>query len=65
MLARPDLTMAEIAEAGAQRVSVGGALTWVAVGALVAAASRIRDAGDFSVLTPPRQLGRLDRLTRR
>ena len=57
VLARPDLTMAGIAEAGAQRVSVGGALTWVAVGALAAAASRIRDAGDFSVLTPPPELG--------
>jgi 2-methylisocitrate lyase-like PEP mutase family enzyme len=57
VLARPDLTMAGIAEAGAQRVSVGGALTWVAVGALAAAASRIRDDGDFSVLTPPPELG--------
>ena len=53
VLARPDLTMREVAEAGAQRVSVGGALTWVAVAALAAAAERIRDDGDFSVLTGP------------
>ena len=31
VLARPNLTMAEIAEAGGRRVSVGGALTWTAV----------------------------------
>jgi 2-methylisocitrate lyase-like PEP mutase family enzyme len=42
--------MREIVEAGAQRVSVGGALTWTAVTAMVAAAERIRDDGDFSVL---------------
>jgi 2-methylisocitrate lyase-like PEP mutase family enzyme len=50
VLARADLTFAEIAGAGAQRVSVGGALTWVAVAGLVAAAERIRDDGDFSML---------------
>jgi 2-methylisocitrate lyase-like PEP mutase family enzyme len=55
VLARPHLTFAEIADAGAQRVSVGGALTWAAVDALVAAATAIRDRGDFSALgaTPP------------
>ena len=31
VLAQPGLTFAEIIGAGAQRVSVGGALTWVAV----------------------------------
>jgi 2-methylisocitrate lyase-like PEP mutase family enzyme len=50
VLARPNLTLQEIWSAGAQRVSVGGALTWVAVGAFVAAAERIRDEGDLSVL---------------
>ena len=50
VLARPTLTMAEIAEAGARRVSVGGALTWAAVGAFVEAATAIRDRGDFSSL---------------
>jgi 2-methylisocitrate lyase-like PEP mutase family enzyme len=50
VLARADLTFAAIAAAGAQRVSVGGALTWVAAAGLVAAAERIRDDGDFSLL---------------
>ncbi len=56
VLARPELTMAEIAGAGAQRVSVGGALTWVAVAAFAQAAERIRDEGDFSFLTSLPQL---------
>jgi 2-methylisocitrate lyase-like PEP mutase family enzyme len=50
VLARPNLTFDEIVGAGAQRVSVGGALTWVAVAALASAAERIRDGGDFSAL---------------
>lgn len=37
-----DLTVQEIFAAGAQRVSVGGRLTWVARDALVAAASALR-----------------------
>jgi 2-methylisocitrate lyase-like PEP mutase family enzyme len=55
VLARPSLTMAELAEAGAQRVSVGGALTWTAVQAFASAAETIRDRGDFSGLgsAPP------------
>jgi len=56
VLARPDLRRDEIFAAGAQRISVGGALTWVATSALVEAATRIRDDGDFSGLGagPPR-----------
>ena len=50
VLAHAKLTMVEIIDAGAQRVSVGGALTWTAVNAMVAAAERLRDDGDFSVL---------------
>jgi 2-methylisocitrate lyase-like PEP mutase family enzyme len=53
VLARPGLSVAEIAAAGARRISVGGALTWVALGAVVAAARHIRDTGDFSVLAAP------------
>jgi 2-methylisocitrate lyase-like PEP mutase family enzyme len=49
VLARPNLTFAEMAEAGAQRVSVGGALTWAAVAAAAAAAERILE-GDYSAL---------------
>lgn len=50
VLARPELSFAEIVGAGAQRVSVGGALTWVAAKALADAATAIRDDGDFSAL---------------
>jgi 2-methylisocitrate lyase-like PEP mutase family enzyme len=50
VLALPELSLAEVVAAGAQRISVGGGLTWVAVGALAAAAAEIRDAGDFSSL---------------
>jgi 2-methylisocitrate lyase-like PEP mutase family enzyme len=50
VLALPTMAMGEIVDAGAQRVSVGGALAWVAVGAMAAAAERMRDAGDFSGL---------------
>jgi 2-methylisocitrate lyase-like PEP mutase family enzyme len=55
VLARPDLTLTEIVEAGAQRVSVGGSLTWTAVNAFAAAAVDIRERGDFSSLgaSPP------------
>ena len=49
VLAFSNLSFAEIAEAGAQRVSVGGALTWVAVKAAADAASAMRQ-GDFSAL---------------
>jgi 2-methylisocitrate lyase-like PEP mutase family enzyme len=50
VLARPDLSMSEIAAAGAVRISVGGALAWVAMNAVIAAAERMRDEGDFSDL---------------
>ena len=56
VLAHRGLTVSEIVEAGGQRISVGGALTWVAVGALVAAAEQIRDHGDFSALVAPARL---------
>jgi 2-methylisocitrate lyase-like PEP mutase family enzyme len=50
VLARPHLSFAELVDAGARRVSVGGALTWVAANAVAAAATEIRDRGDFSSL---------------
>lgn len=50
VLAVPGLRVAEIAEAGARRVSVGGGLTWVAVEAFARAATGIRDEGDLSPL---------------
>jgi 2-methylisocitrate lyase-like PEP mutase family enzyme len=51
VLARRGLSVSEIVEAGGQRISVGGALTWVAAHAMVTAAEQIRDAGDLSALT--------------
>lgn len=50
VLALPGLSVAEIVAAGAQRVSVGGGLAWVAVSALADAAKAIRDSGDLSSL---------------
>jgi 2-methylisocitrate lyase-like PEP mutase family enzyme len=49
VLARANLTLSDMTGAGAQRVSVGGALTWVAVAGLVSAAERMK-GGDFSAL---------------
>jgi 2-methylisocitrate lyase-like PEP mutase family enzyme len=49
VLGHAGLSMTEIVAAGGQRVSVGGALTWVAVAAAVEVAERVRD-GDFSDL---------------
>ena len=57
VLALPGLSLAEIAGAGARRVSVGGGLTWVAVSALAAAATEIRADGDFSSLDVSLSLG--------
>jgi 2-methylisocitrate lyase-like PEP mutase family enzyme len=50
VLAVPELSVGQITDAGAQRISVGGSLTWVAVSALAAAAEEIRDTGDLSSL---------------
>lgn len=56
VLARPGLSMREIVEAGGRRVSVGGALTWAAVEAFVAAAEQIRNEGDSSSLGAPTRI---------
>jgi 2-methylisocitrate lyase-like PEP mutase family enzyme len=55
VLAVRELSLAELVAAGAQRVSVGGSLTWAAVTGMRAAAEAIRDRGDFSLLgtSPP------------
>jgi 2-methylisocitrate lyase-like PEP mutase family enzyme len=57
VLGHRGLDLAEVLAAGAQRVSVGGALTWVAVKALTDAAEALRD-GDLSVLaaSAPKEL---------
>ncbi|MGH2788408.1 MAG: isocitrate lyase/PEP mutase family protein [Actinomycetota bacterium] len=56
VLAHAGLSVAEIVDAGARRISVGGALAWVAVGAMVDAAEKILDEGDFSSLDVPVQI---------
>jgi 2-methylisocitrate lyase-like PEP mutase family enzyme len=55
VLAVPGLSFAEIVDTGAQRVSVGGSLTWAAVNAMIGVANEIRDRGDFGSLgsSPP------------
>jgi 2-methylisocitrate lyase-like PEP mutase family enzyme len=55
VLGHRGLTFAEIAEAGGQRVSVGGALAWVAATAFVEAARKLHD-GDLSVLRYSREI---------
>jgi 2-methylisocitrate lyase-like PEP mutase family enzyme len=55
VLAYPKLSLKAIFAAGAQRVSVGGALTWVAVKAMSDAARVVLESGDLSKLAtaPP------------
>jgi len=55
VLAHPGLTMAEIVDGGAQRISVGGGLAWAAVNGLATAAQELRDGG-FASLAAPRRL---------
>jgi 2-methylisocitrate lyase-like PEP mutase family enzyme len=50
VLALSGLSLAEIVDAGARRISVGGGLTWIAIDAMAAAAASILDSGDLSVL---------------
>jgi 2-methylisocitrate lyase-like PEP mutase family enzyme len=51
VLALPGLTLGEMVEAGAQRVSVGGGLTWIAIKAMADAAASIPDQGDLAPLS--------------
>ena len=57
VLAHRNLSLRDIVGAGAQRISVGGALAWVAVGAMAEAATAIRDRGDFSALNAKLPVG--------
>jgi 2-methylisocitrate lyase-like PEP mutase family enzyme len=56
VLARRQLSMSEIVEAGARRVSVGSWLTMVAVDAVAEAAKEMRDTGSFASLRAPREI---------
>jgi 2-methylisocitrate lyase-like PEP mutase family enzyme len=57
VLAHGGLSMREIVGAGAQRISVGGALSYTAVRAMARAAEQIRESGDFSGLRGPGPIG--------
>ncbi|HKG36594.1 MAG TPA: isocitrate lyase/phosphoenolpyruvate mutase family protein [Solirubrobacterales bacterium] len=59
---RLGLTIDEIFEAGAQRISVGGGLAWAAVDAAIVVAEQIADDGDLSGLGTP---GRVQEWLRR
>ena len=62
VLGTPAMKVEEIAAAGGQRISVGGALAWATIEAMAEVATRIRDDGDLSVLRPGTRVGRwLDR----
>jgi 2-methylisocitrate lyase-like PEP mutase family enzyme len=50
VLGHRGLTLQDVFAAGAQRVSVGGALAWTAIEAMAASAEAIRDQGDLSSL---------------
>jgi 2-methylisocitrate lyase-like PEP mutase family enzyme len=56
VLAGPGLSKTEIVEAGGQRISVGGRLTWVAVTAMATAAEQLRDGGDLPASADPSQI---------
>jgi 2-methylisocitrate lyase-like PEP mutase family enzyme len=57
VLARPTLSVAEIADAGARRISVGGALAWATIEAMAGLATRMRDEGDLGVLRDGTKVG--------
>lgn len=57
VLARPNLSVAEIAAAGARRISVGGSLAWATVEAMGEVARRMLEDGDLSGLRGGAQVG--------
>jgi 2-methylisocitrate lyase-like PEP mutase family enzyme len=57
VLGLPNLSISEIASAGACRISVGSLLTWVAVDAMADAAIQVRDEGDLSALKVSGRIG--------
>ena len=56
VLGFPGVSLSELIDAGAQRISVGGWLAFTAVDAFVEAATRMRDQGDFSLFRRSRGL---------
>ena len=58
VLALPGLPVSELFEAGVRRVSVGGGLAWIAVGAMVEAARPLLEGGELSRPATPLDLQR-------
>jgi len=58
----PDLTAAQLAEAGAKRISVGGALSRFALAAFVDAARAMRTDGSFAWMRKMMKIGELQQL---
>jgi 2-methylisocitrate lyase-like PEP mutase family enzyme len=56
VLAGPGLSVAEIIDAGGQRISVGGRLTWVAINAMADAAEELREGADLPSLADPTRI---------
>ncbi len=54
-------TVAELAAIGVARVSVGGAFTWVALGAVVEAATELREQGTYGYFTQANEGGKVAR----
>jgi hypothetical protein len=50
VLALHSMSMKDIVEGGAKRISIGSGLTWVAAGAMAKAAQAMLHEGDLSVL---------------
>jgi 2-methylisocitrate lyase-like PEP mutase family enzyme len=57
VLALRGMSVADVAAAGAQRISVGGGLAWAAVEGLIRAAQEITDRGSFGSLGSAARLG--------
>ena len=58
----PDITAAQLAEAGAKRISVGGALSRLALARFVGAARAMHDAGSFAWMREMAGMGELRQL---
>lgn len=65
VLATPSLTVAEIAEAGGKRVSVGGALARAAIGGFLDAARKMADTGGFAPFGDAPSFGEINKLMER
>lgn len=59
-----DLTTAQIAEAGARRISIGGALARAALGAMMQAAREIKDQGDYTYAKSAMPAGEINKTFR-